>query len=376
VLLLSASTGNGHMSAARAVEEELTRRGHQAATVDVLDHTGRGFKNWYRGGYETLVKRRPGLWGRLYRASDRRLLAFYFQTGLDLVFVGRMRRFFERERPDWAVCTHSLPQPTLARWRRRFPFRLAVVMTDLYPQLMWLRGKPDRFFVPTEWTAAKLAQRLPSAAGKTTVTGIPVASAFRPATDRAAAREEAGLDPCLPTVLVTSGGIGAGPVPSALQTLASRLERAQVVVVAGRNAELEARVAAMSRTSPLRIEPRGHVATEDMARLMRACDVLVGKPGGLTTYEAMACGAPFVVYGPMVIPGQEEANAAFLVESGIAVRAGDPEELAAVIAVLLADPSRRAAMSQAALSHAKPGAAASIVDALENESQASIGVAD
>lgn len=354
------------MSAARAVEEELRRRGHQAATVDVLDHTGKGFRSWYRGGYETLVRKRPALWGRLYRASDRRRLAFHFQTGLDLIFVERMGRFFETERPDWAVCTHSLPQPTLARWRRRFPFKLGVVVTDLYPQLMWLRGQPDQFFVPGAWTAAKLADRLPSAEGRTTVTGIPVVSAFRPSTDKAADRIAAGLDPDWPTVLVASGGIGAGPVPKALSWLRSELSQAQIVVVSGRNAALESEVRSMGGEGRVRIVPRGHVSSEEMAALMRASDLLVSKPGGITTFEALASGVPFVVYDPMVIPGQEEMNADFLVESGIGVRAGGPEELAGWVARLLGDPLSRQSMSRAALEHAKPGAASAIVDRLES----------
>jgi processive 1,2-diacylglycerol beta-glucosyltransferase len=365
VLLLSASTGNGHMSAARAVEEELLRRGHRAATVDVLDHTGKGFKSWYRGGYETLVRRRPALWGRLYRASDRKRFAFHFQTGLDLIFVERMRRFFEQERPDWAVCTHSLPQPTLARWRRRFPFRLGVVVTDLYPQLMWLRGQPDRYFVPGAWTATKLIQRLPAAEGRTMVTGIPVASAFRPSSDKATDRTMAGLDPHLSTVLVTSGGIGAGPVPSALERLQSELDQAQIVVVSGRNAALESKVRAMAVRGGVKIVPRGHVSSEEMAVLMRACDLIVSKPGGITTFEALASGVPFVVYEPMVIPGQEEMNAEFLVEAGIGVRAGGPDELARTVALLLGNAARRASMGRAALEHAKPGAASAIVDGLE-----------
>lgn len=364
VLLLSASTGNGHMSAARAIESELRSRGHDATTVDVLDHTGRGFRGWYRGGYEVLVRKKPQLWGRLYKASDRKLFSYYFQTGLDHTFVGRMRRYFETERPDWALCTHSLPQPALARWRKRTRFKMGVVVTDLYPQLMWLRGDPDWFFVPGEWSLSTLIERHPRAEGRTTVTGIPIDPVFAVPQDRADARKAMGLDPNKRTILVTSGGIGGGPMGEVAAALRSLEGDFQAVLVCGRS-EAALQAANAAAQGDRRLSVKGHQPIEAMAGFMHASDLIVAKPGGITTFEALASGLPFVVFEPFLIPGQEELNAEFLVDEGIGVKVESADGLAKTVGGLLSDGPKLETMSSQARCRAKPYAARDIVTRLE-----------
>lgn len=361
VLILSASTGNGHMSAAYAVEAELKAQGHDAKTVDVLDHTGRGFRGWYRGGYEILVRKKPKLWGHLYKSSDKKRFNYYVQTGLDLTFVSKMRRFMARERPDWVVCTHSLPQPMLARWRKRMGFKVAIVVTDLYPQLMWLRGTPDWFFVPGDWSKEILEKRYPRSKGRITVTGIPADARFAEPVSKPEARQEMNLDPNLPTILVTSGGIGGGPIGAVVSELKT-LNGVQFVIVCGRSEQ--ALAAAKDAAVGSEIIVKGQVSTPEMATLMHAADMIVAKPGGITTFEALAAGVPFVVFDPFLIPGQEEKNAEFLVAEGIGVRVGDAARLKTEIQRLLADTSLLTTMSVNARKHSKVNASRDIVAGL------------
>ena len=367
VLILSASTGNGHMSAAHAVEEVLIERGHDAKTVDVLDHTGKGFRGWYRGGYEVLVRRKPKVWGHLYKSSDRKLFNYRFQTALDTLFVRKMRAFVMAEKPDWVLCTHSLPQPSLDRWRPRMKFRLGVVVTDLYPQLMWLRGRPDHFFVPGEWTQEILAKRYPQSVGRTTVTGIPINRLFAQKASEQTSRRTWGFRDDTPLVLVTSGGIGGGPIGKVIDALDQVQAKIQVAVVCGRSERAidVASERAKASVDPGKFRVLGLVSSQEMAALMHASDLIVAKPGGITTFEALAAGLPFVVFEPFLIPGQEEQNAEFLVESGIGIRLDRAPALTSEVDGLLSSPSRLNAMAQMALNHAKPDAAERIVDKLE-----------
>jgi processive 1,2-diacylglycerol beta-glucosyltransferase len=101
-----------------------------------------------------------------------------------------------------------------------------------------------------------------------------------------------------------------------------------------------------------------------MATVMAASDLLIGKPGGLTTFEALASGLPFVVAEPFLIPGQEEGNADFLVETGIGRRAKDVEQAVRVVGNLLRAPEQLTAMGQAARTHARPDAVQVIIDTL------------
>ena len=360
LLILTASTGNGHLSAANAIAAEARLRGLYAEPVDVLDHVSPGFRTWYRGGYEQLVRNAPQAWGHLYKSSDRPLFNYQFQTGLDWSFCRRLSKLIYETRPDWVVCTHSLPQPRLATVRKRLPFRMAIVVTDLYVHRMWLRGRPDHFFLPQPWSKEVLQMRRPSFARKCDVTGIPVHPEFTKEHERESSRQLMEL-PDSPLALVSSGGIGGGPLATAVESL--RSSGIAVAVVAGRNESLATELRGRFQGDEA-VRVFGHVGAPEMAKLMSACDVIVGKPGGLTTFEALATGLPFVVYWPFLIPGQEEGNAEFLEQVGAGIIVRDEDDVGKRVTSLLSESGRLVNMARIARAHGQPQAARLIVDRL------------
>jgi processive 1,2-diacylglycerol beta-glucosyltransferase len=370
-LILSASTGNGHISAANAIEQEMLSRGVRATHEDTLLWTPKGWKLWYGNGYEFTVRNIPKFWGMLYRVSDaKQNWQFRLQTKLDMFFCQKIDQLVEETNPRWVVCTHSLPQPRLAMLREKRPgMRMAVVVTDLKPHGMWLRGEPDWFFVPTEWSAEQLEMRMPGARAKTTVCGIPVNAAFNDERPKADIRKALRLPADMPIILLTAGGIGAGPIVPMLKKFAKEAEKPIfVVTVCGRNkktfATTKMQAKLITSGSKMKVRVLGHVKPTEMAALMNACDLMVGKPGGLTTSEALVAGCPMVVADPFVIPGQEEDNRDFLVEKGIGVRAGTLEQVAETALELVADPARLAEMSRRAKENGHPGSAAIITQKL------------
>lgn len=352
LLILSASTGNGHMSAAFAIEAEAKAAGLPAEVVDVLDFCPPGFTLWYRGGYEKLVKDRPKMWGHLYKSSDRPLFNYGFQTGLDYVFTKGIREAVERFKPDWVVCTHSLPQPRLVPLRREFGFRIGIVVTDLYVHRMWLRGRPDYFFVPQEWSQKVLMQRLPKVGRHSIVTGIPIHPVFG---NHKKVRTWGGER----TAILSSGGIGGGPLEGAVRKVREAGWRAKVVT--GRN---EAVKLEMERAfdSDQMVDVLGLVDHNKMAELMQTCHLLISKPGGLTTFESLASGTPFMVYMPFLIPGQEEGNARFLADCGAGVIVRREADIAAELSKWTDEKLQK--MSESALAQALPNAAKDIVSHL------------
>jgi len=100
--------------------------------------------------------------------------------------------------------------------------------------------------------------------------------------------------------------------------------------------------------------------------MLRSADLLIGKPGGLTMSEALACGTPMLIYEPLLIPGQEEDNARFLVESGAALVARTAPELREMASDLISSPDRLAAMQQAAQGLGRPRAALDIAQTILN----------
>lgn len=356
------------MSAAYAVERAVKALGGEAQTIDVLDFTGKSFRAWYRGGYEVLVRKKPKLWGHLYKTSDNPRFNYYFQTALDSVFVRKIKGLLESAQPDWVICTHSLPQPALVKFQRSMKFKVGVVVTDLYPQRMWLRGRPDLFFVPGEWSREILESRYPRAKGRTKVTGIPIDDRFELSDENQKVLIDANWNKTKPNILVTSGGIGGGPMGELVSRLGQIESPIHFSIICGRN-ELALKAAQISTAHAkpghtFRIE--SHVPTETMIELMHSSHLLVAKPGGITTFESMASGLPFLIYDPFLIPGQEEKNAEFLVENGIGIRAPDAEVCARTIEELLNEPQRLAIMRSNALSHSMPNSARLIAEALLN----------
>jgi processive 1,2-diacylglycerol beta-glucosyltransferase len=369
ILVLWASTGNGHISVSRALETACCAEDMEVMSVDALRYGPNSYRAWYGGGYELVVRCFPWLWGMAYRLSDEVGPWYYLQTGLDFLFLNRLEKLVLSFRPDWVICTHSLPQPRLERIRARLKnFRVGVVVTDFYPHSMWRRGNPDHYFVPSEWSREQLDALLPGFAARTFVTGIPTDARFAERPGRHAARRALGLRPELPTMLLTSGGIGGGPLLAAAKALASLNMECQVVVVCGRNEGayrcLTKHLVSLNADGRVRFRVEGYINADAMANLMHASDFLIGKPGGSTMAEALTSGCPLVVYTPVMIPGQEEFNAEMLQRAGAARIAGCPEELRATVNDLLAAPTILEEMRAAAERIARPTAAVEIVNLL------------
>jgi processive 1,2-diacylglycerol beta-glucosyltransferase len=355
ILILTASTGAGHLSAAQALHRAFAKEGNVVQTIDCMDICNPAFRAWYRGGYERLVLSRPSLWGSLYRRSDQPRLSYRFQTMLDSRFMDRLKPLIKSFHPNWVICTHSLPQPRLAELRSEMGFKIAVVVTDLYPHRMWIRGEPDLYCVPTEWSLTELRKRI-GLGPEAFVTGIPIADEFGQEYGPVRPESQDGL-----SVLVTAGGIGGGPLVPLVEALASLDVRLKITAMCGGNESLFQQVSVISTRTGSFLEAVRKVPNAEMASRMRSADILIGKPGGLTTSEALAAGLPFLVFNPCVIPGQEERNAEFLVEIGAGLRADDECQVGTILRDLAQNPVKRQQMQFHAIQNGRPSASHEIV---------------
>jgi processive 1,2-diacylglycerol beta-glucosyltransferase len=184
-------------------------------------------------------------------------------------------------------------------------------------------------------------------------TGIPIAAKFLSKSDPRAVRQTLGLRDDQPVLLVLSGGFGLGPVAEILTELDKVPRPLQTVVVTGRNEELRRELAAQTHQHPT------HVLgfSTNMHELMTVADVILTKPGGLTTSEALALGKPLFILNP--IPGQEAANSDFLLERGAAAKVNRVEDLPFRIEQLLGS-KKLAEMAKAAKSLGRPQSAISV----------------
>ena len=196
------------------------------------------------------------------------------------------------------------------------------------------------------------------------MSGIPIDPVFALKKDKQEMRGKHGLAPDRTTILLSAGGFGVGSVDALINALLPLQHRAQIVAICGQNEELKKRLTRMAgRMKPdatVLLKPFGY--TLEMDELMTASDLVIGKPGGLTTSEALAKELVFVIVNP--IPGQEERNSDHLLEASVAIRCNNLPTLSYKLDQLLADRSRFSAMQASAKRMGRPNAAKEIVGQL------------
>ncbi|HEX5400559.1 MAG TPA: glycosyltransferase [Verrucomicrobiae bacterium] len=359
-LIATVTAGGGHLAAAAALEEawRAARPDDVIEKIDLLNLFSPLHRRIYSDGYVRLVERAPELWGMVFaRTDDPKLLRNLkrIQRKFPSGSKQRFARFVKQFKPDVVLCTHYLPLETLTPMRERRgglrPF-VACVVTDFEAHALWMESCVDLYCVAAEETKARLIARGATAAD-IVATGIPIAAKFSSKPNAKVIRRHYGLRDDLPVLLVLSGGFGMGPVAELVAELDKSETAFQALVVTGRNEELRRELAAHDRKHPM------HVLgfSTNMHELMAVADLIITKPGGLTTSEALALGKPLFILNP--IPGQEAANSDFLLERGAAAKANRVEDLPYRIEQLLGS-KKLTEMAKAAKALGCPHAAESI----------------
>jgi processive 1,2-diacylglycerol beta-glucosyltransferase len=367
VLLLSASAGAGHIRAAQAMEKALNEAGaaREVRHVDTLDFTNKLFRHLYSKAYIELVNKMPEVPGWFYDKFDKPWKNERRRLALDKLNTRPFVKLLHEYQPDLIVCTHFLPAEIVSwlKAKKRIASRQAIIVTDFDVHAMWLCHHYEQYFVAIDESRAYL-EALGIPPDKITVSGIPIDPVFALSKDKHAMRLKHGLALDRPTILISAGGFGVGAMESLINSLFSLQHAVQVIAICGRNEDLRKRLVKMAaRMKPdadVLVKPIGY--TLEMDELMAASDLVLGKPGGLTTSEALSKGLVFVIVNP--IPGQEERNSDHLLEAAAAVRCNNLPTLAYKIDRLLANPVRFASMQANAQGMAHPNAARDIVQKL------------
>src|SRR5437773_2751024 len=362
ILIATVTAGAGHLQAAAALEEawRAERPGDVVEKVDLLDYVSRLQRRVYVQGYVKLVKHAPELWGMVFKKTDNPVLLRKVAR-LRRGFAGRTNqkfvKYLKNFQPDAVICTHYLPVEIMAHLERKgFNPMTVCVVTDFEAHALWMEQAVDLYCVAADATKASLVARGASAEN-VVVTGIPIATKFSNCPDARAVRKKCGLRDDLPVLLVLGGGFGMGPVERILSAL-DRMERdCQILVVAGRNEKLRRDLACGNYRHPTQV--LGFVT--NMHELMAVADLIVTKPGGLTSSEALAMGKPLFILDP--IPGQEAANSDFLLERGAAAKVNRIEDLPFRLEQLLGSKKLKE-MARAARSLGHPHAAQAVCRAL------------
>jgi processive 1,2-diacylglycerol beta-glucosyltransferase len=371
VLLLSASAGAGHVRAAQAIEKAFKQSGdgerpeRVVQHIDVLTYTNKVFRHLYSRAYIDLINNLPEVPGWFYDKLDKPWKNERRRLALDKLNTRPFVKLLRQYQPDLIVCTHFLPAEIVSwlKAKERLTSRQVIVVTDFDVHAMWLVHHYEHYFVAIDEARVYL-QALGIPAQKITVSGIPIDPVFALKKNKQEMRAKHGLAPDRTTILLSAGGEGVGAVDALINALLALQHRVQIVAICGRNEELKKRLTRMAARlkpdSAVLLKPFGY--TLQMDELMTASDLVMGKPGGLTTSEALAKGLVFVIVNP--IPGQEERNSDHLLEAAVAIRCNNLPTLSYKLDRLLADPARCSNMHANAKRMGRPNAAKEIVGQL------------
>ena len=362
VLIMSASTGGGHNRAARAIKEELESRtidnmSIECEIVDSLKLVNNTMDKVISRGYEKSALYTPKAYGSVYRFSETTIASKNeFKTNpLTSLMARKFKHLLNESTPDLIIGTHPFPMIALSTLKKNNNIHslsrsesfykstkvdippMISVLTDYTTHSTWIQNEIDYYIVGHEYVKELLVYEGVDSE-KVKAYGIPVEKSFLSHRDRETVLTELGLSPEKLTVLLMGGSFGAGNIKETLEDLIAIDRDFQVLVITGRNEHLKDKLSKMldSTIHNKNICLLGY--TNKMNDILASIDVLISKPGGLTTTEALLNDVPMIV--PYFIPGQEEENLDFLTNCGAALRTTKKYSLPVLLKVLIDDPSR------------------------------------
>jgi processive 1,2-diacylglycerol beta-glucosyltransferase len=356
ILILSASVGSGHVRAAESLAKAFRARSDvdEVLVDDSLDHTNVLHKQLYSTLYKRLSAMLPEFLGWWYVSSDDPWVSDKGRLALDIPQALPLINLVRDFHPDSIVCTHFMPAGVLSFLISlgRLEAELGIVVTDYHFHAFWITRAFHWYFVAQEEDRIHM-EGLGLPADRIHVTGIPIEPEFSTPVDRQAVRSRYRLNPEKPILLVAGGTLGLSPASAVVRRLL-RLERDfQAVIICGHNEELKKEIEALTAEQSERFRVLGF--TREMPDLLGTATLLLSKPGGLTTAEALARGLPMVILDP--IGGQEERNSDVLLEAGAAIKCTEVTILNHKLQRLLDDPARIRTMSENARRLGRPHAA-------------------
>lgn len=378
VLILTITAGEGHNATAAAIHEALAARGVESQVLDVYQKTNRLLYGIIAKGYLTASSDLKLLYSAVYSRLEKRKSDSY-RTSItrtsQALILRRVYNHIREYKPDVIVYTHVFAGVLLdvIKEKKGLTARSVGVTTDFTMHPFWEETlRTDRVVIPNEMLFPA-ARRKGLSERQICPIGIPIRAAFSAMRDKGDARRALGLDPDVRTLLLMGGSMGYGDMPATLRELDEMTEEFQIIVVCGNNKKAKEEIDSL--TLRKRILTFGYTSEIDL--LMDAADCIVTKPGGLTTSEALAKRLPMIICNP--IPGQEDRNSEFLLNSGTAMKISKTTSLADVIYQLFHNPERVQNMRAAIDLIRKPNSTQSLVDliiSLGNEKLTYVSIAE
>lgn len=361
VLLLSASTGGGHNSAAKAIKDSLEKLDCEVLMANAIRCASPALDVIISEGYEKSAKYIPRTYGSLYKMSSRRTRKKSLDKLMYQLLGRKILNLVNDKKPDAIISTHPFAIMAMMKYKEQGIIKVPIisVLTDYTAHPAYMQKQVDAYIVGDS-DVSYLLSSFGIDRKRIYPFGIPISDNFLSDEKKVdQVKQELKLEDKF-TVLLMGGSFGAGNIRDNLTELLESSYDFQIVVITGRDTSLKNRLDSMLEV----LQPDKNVIvlgfTKNMPELMTIGDVLVTKPGGLTTTEAIIKEIPMII--PFYIPGQEEGNVDYLMNNGMALKTSNTYSLSALIEMLIDNPERLEEMSDRMAKRRKTDSAAKIAE--------------
>jgi processive 1,2-diacylglycerol beta-glucosyltransferase len=340
VLILTGNYGDGHIQVAQALHDAINIRFPELEPVvyDLMEFVHPHFNHVSRFLFLQGVKKFPTVYGYFFQKTRRmntltKIMKTMFSSG-----VGRTLKLIEEIQPSVVISTFPLAAAVMSKIKASglTDIPTVTIITDHTDHSCWIYPDTDQYIVGSNAVRRSLIE-LGVEVDQIADTGIPIRPQFSQSFKREEIAEKYGLNPNIPTVLVMGGGLGLiGDGSATMKKLEVLPQPLQFVIVCGHNKKLRMQLIESLKGSKHQYHIYGYV--NYVHELMAISDLMMTKPGGVTTFEAIAMELPMLLYKP--IPGQEQDNAKFLVRSGVAIDAESYQDITEGLMDLLNHPER------------------------------------
>lgn len=364
IVVLYAAVGGGHFKAAEAIKNYIVENEPDCKVemLDALKYTNKAIDKIVIKSYVNMARYSPDLWGEIYKFSAKQYSVANFSNAVQKLLSLKLVKYFKEQNPDIIVSTHPFITEMCAvlKKKEKIKAKLNVIITDYASHRFW-ELKPeyiDNYFVANKEMKYEMIYN-GIAEEKIHVTGIPVSPAFLKEYDREKIYNDFGLDKNKKTALIFGGGeYGLSNIKEFYNGLLEVDHDIQIVTIAGKRVKSQKMFEKLAKNSNKKVIILGY--TNKIPELMQIADLVVSKPGGLTTTEILTSHIPFAIINP--IPGQEEENAEFLLNNGAAVRIFNAKKAKPFLDNLLSDSTRIENIKKMQKHIAKPNSTKEIVD--------------
>ncbi len=324
ILIFYGSYGGGHLSAARSIKEYIDANFSDTETclVDCIEYINKPLNKVTTKAYSGMAKNAHWMWKKVYYGAEDGTFAKFNDKTQKMLSV-KLNKLIQDYKPDLIISTHPFSSHMCAvlKKKKKINSKIATVITDYAPHSQWLMYPAyiDYFFVAHDGMKQSLLKR-GIKENQIKVTGIPLSNKFLAHYDKEKILSEFGLSPTKKTVLFFAGGeqgFGKDKIFNMLKTLIDNFPTLQIIAISGKNEKIKQQFDNLVSQTNSNETVKVLKYTTKVPELMSVSDLVITKPGGLTTTESLASGLPIIVINP--IPGQEEENAEFLENNGVAI---------------------------------------------------------